>query len=124
MTGAGSALHAVNHMAFWRCSHGARWRSRRRGPPPQGDRSARRSSAPRQGAELIIVADGGAACGRMGGVADLGVAAERLVWSDTFDRPSGSVPDPEVWVAEVGGGGWGDAQLQTYTAPPANASIT
>jgi beta-glucanase (GH16 family) len=43
---------------------------------------------------------------------------------EKFDRPSGSVPDPAVWVAEVGGGGWGDAQLQTYAAPPANASIT
>lgn len=49
---------------------------------------------------------------------------ERLVWSDEFDRLIGPTPDPGVWVSEVGGGGWGDDQLQTYTAPPANAFIT
>ena len=29
-----------------------------------------------------------------------------------------------MWLAEVGGGGWGDAQEQTYTQPPANAFLT
>ncbi|WP_076680118.1 family 16 glycosylhydrolase [Microbacterium sp. RU33B] len=47
-----------------------------------------------------------------------------MTWSEEFDGPAGAPPDPSVWVAEVGGGGWGDAQEQTYTRPPANASLT
>ena len=46
------------------------------------------------------------------------------VWSDDFDGPAGSPPDPAVWQAELGDGGWGDDQLQRYTAPPANAFHT
>ena len=45
-------------------------------------------------------------------------------WSQEFEGPAGAVPDPTVWVAEVGGGGWGDSQLQTYAEPPANAFLT
>lgn len=48
----------------------------------------------------------------------------RLVWSDEFDGPAGAPPDPSVWSHDVGGGGWGDDQLQTYTDDPANASLT
>lgn len=48
----------------------------------------------------------------------------RLVWSDEFDGPAGAPPDPAVWTHDVGGGGWGDRQLQTYTTDPANASLT
>jgi beta-glucanase (GH16 family) len=46
------------------------------------------------------------------------------VWLDDFDGPAGAPPDPSVWQAEVGGGGWGDDQLQCYTASPANACHT
>lgn len=45
-------------------------------------------------------------------------------WADEFEGPAGSAPDPSVWVPELGAGGWGDAQLQTYTEPPANAALT
>lgn len=37
-------------------------------------------------------------------------------WSDTFDGAAGSPPDPAVWTAELGAGGWGNNELQTYTA--------
>jgi beta-glucanase (GH16 family) len=47
-----------------------------------------------------------------------------MTWAQEFDGPKGAPPDPSIWVAEVGGGGWGDAQEQTYTQPPANASLT
>jgi beta-glucanase (GH16 family) len=33
---------------------------------------------------------------------------------DDFDGPAGAPPGP-AWTAELGGGGWGDEQLQTYT---------
>lgn len=46
-----------------------------------------------------------------------------LVWSDEFDGAAGDLPDPTVWRAELGGGGWGCGQSQTYTDHPANGSL-
>ncbi len=46
-----------------------------------------------------------------------------LVWSDEFDAPDGSRPDPAKWVYDLGGGGWGNEELQTYTDRAENASI-
>jgi beta-glucanase (GH16 family) len=40
---------------------------------------------------------------------------------DDFDGPAGTAPSERFWRFEVGGGGWGDEQLQTYTA--ANATL-
>jgi beta-glucanase (GH16 family) len=46
----------------------------------------------------------------------------RLVWSDEFD--AGTLPDPARWNFQVGGGGWGNQELQYYTdARPENARI-
>ncbi len=42
-------------------------------------------------------------------------------WEDNFS--TGSVPDPSKWNYEVGGGGWGNNELQYYT-PGANSSIS
>jgi beta-glucanase (GH16 family) len=47
----------------------------------------------------------------------------QLVWSDEFDGPHGASPDPDKWVFDLGGGGWGNNELQTYTDRPENASI-
>ena len=44
------------------------------------------------------------------------------MWVDDFDGPEGAPPSPESWTAELGGGGWGDEQLQTYTRE--NARLT
>ncbi len=38
----------------------------------------------------------------------------QLVWADEFDRPG--QPDPTKWTCDVGGGGWGNHELQFYTA--------
>lgn len=38
-----------------------------------------------------------------------------LVWSDEFDGPAGSTIDPTKWTSEVGGGGFGNRELQYYT---------
>lgn len=46
-----------------------------------------------------------------------------IAWNDEFDGPDGSRPDPARWVHDVGGGGWGNEELQTYTDRAANASI-
>ena len=39
------------------------------------------------------------------------------VWSDEFDGPAMQAPDPGKWSFDVGGGGWGAKQLQTYCSP-------
>jgi len=46
-----------------------------------------------------------------------------LIWSDEFDAPDGSMPDPEKWSFNTGGGGWGNAERQYYTDRRENAVI-
>jgi beta-glucanase (GH16 family) len=46
-----------------------------------------------------------------------------LTWSDEFDGPNGSPPDPSRWTHEQGGSGWGNNERQFYTARPENAQI-
>lgn len=62
------------------------------------------------------------------GVRHSGLAAEasgpwRLVWSDEFDRADGSAPDPAKWVHDLGGGVWGNNELEYYTDSRANSRI-
>lgn len=45
----------------------------------------------------------------------------KLAWSDEFDGRDGSPPDPSKWTLETGGDGWGNDELQYYTARLANA---
>ena len=46
-----------------------------------------------------------------------------LAWSDEFNGPDGSRPDPAKWKFEVGGNGWGNRELEYYTNRPENSSI-
>lgn len=52
-----------------------------------------------------------------------------LAWSDEFDGPAGTPPDPASWGYDLGDGsangleGWGNRELQSYTASPENASM-
>ena len=47
----------------------------------------------------------------------------RLVWSDEFNQPDGSAPDPAKWGYETGGNGWGNQELEYYTSRANNARI-
>jgi len=47
----------------------------------------------------------------------------QLSWNDEFDGADGSRPDPSRWVFELGGEGWGNQELETYTARPENSRI-
>jgi beta-glucanase (GH16 family) len=38
-----------------------------------------------------------------------------LVWSDDFTGTAGSAPDNTKWAFDLGGGGWGNNELQVYT---------
>jgi len=44
-----------------------------------------------------------------------------LVWSDEFNGTDGSAPDPTKWANDIGGGGWGNSELETYTNSLENA---
>jgi beta-glucanase (GH16 family) len=51
----------------------------------------------------------------------------KLAWSDEFDGAAGSAPDSAKWVLETGDGpnhdGWGNAELETYTARSQNVAL-
>lgn len=53
------------------------------------------------------------AVGRAEDSAPAAAADWKLVWSDEFDRDG--LPDPQRWSYDVGGHGWGNAELQFYT---------
>jgi beta-glucanase (GH16 family) len=44
-----------------------------------------------------------------------------LVWSDEFS--SGSAPDSTKWTYDIGGGGWGNQELESYTSRTQNVQI-
>ncbi len=52
----------------------------------------------------------------------------RLAWSDEFDEPAGSPPNPDHWGHAIGDGtaegipGWGNNELETYTDRAENAA--
>jgi beta-glucanase (GH16 family) len=45
-----------------------------------------------------------------------------LVWHDEFDAPAGASFDTSRWVADTGGGGWGNDERQRYTTDPSNVA--
>uniref|UniRef100_A0A7C1FGT9 Glycosyl hydrolase family protein n=1 Tax=Caldilinea aerophila TaxID=133453 RepID=A0A7C1FGT9_9CHLR len=51
-----------------------------------------------------------------------------LIWSDEFNDPAGTSPNPNKWTHEIGDGtmygipGWGNGERQFYTNDPLNAS--
>ena len=46
-----------------------------------------------------------------------------LTWGDEFDGPNGSGIDASKWIAEIGGNGWGNKELEYYTSRTQNASL-
>ncbi len=48
----------------------------------------------------------------------------QLVWSDDFDGANGSAPDATKWAIQTGGNGWGNNELESYTARPANVQVS
>jgi beta-glucanase (GH16 family) len=60
--------------------------------------------------------------------ADPGPDGWELAWSDEFDEPAGTPPNPANWAYEIGDttpdgkNGWGNEELQYYTDDPSNAA--
>jgi beta-glucanase (GH16 family) len=50
-------------------------------------------------------------------------ASEDPVWQQEFDGPAGAAPDASVWNHETGDHGWGNEELQNYTASRANSAL-
>src|SRR5687767_2043837 len=46
-----------------------------------------------------------------------------LTWSDEFTGPNGSAVDSAKWGFDIGGNGWGNNELESYTNRTANASL-
>jgi len=46
-----------------------------------------------------------------------------LIWQDEFDGPVDQSPDPNKWVFDIGGSGWGNNQLEFDTDRPENVSL-
>jgi len=63
-------------------------------------------------ATLIITASGAAR-----------TTAWKLAWSDEFDGPWMAQPDSSKWAYDIGGGGWGNAELEVYTNAVDNAHL-
>ena len=52
-----------------------------------------------------------------------GDPAINYAFADEFDGPAGSGPDPAKWGYDIGGGGWGNDELQVYTSSRANSFL-
>ncbi len=46
-----------------------------------------------------------------------------LSWSDEFSGVNGSAPDPSKWTFDLGGNGWGNQELETYTSRSQNVQV-
>ena len=46
-----------------------------------------------------------------------------LAWSDEFEGPNGSAVDSSKWSFDIGGKGWGNNELETYTNRTVNAHV-
>lgn len=63
-----------------------------------------------------------AVCAQEPAAGTVAPAGWKLAWHDEFDH--GTQPDPARWNYDVGGGGWGNRELQFYTqARPENARV-
>src|SRR5260221_6642341 len=81
------------------------------------------------GATLTVLASGCGTARPAGGslapaTASPPASAWTLAWSDEFDGPAGALVDSTRWVAEVGGHGWGNHELEYYTDRSQNASLS
>jgi beta-glucanase (GH16 family) len=69
---------------------------------------------------------GAAGLGAIGlGIAEImsGSPQPRYTFADDFDGPAGSAPDPSKWTYDLGGGGWGNDELEIYTSSRENSFL-
>jgi beta-glucanase (GH16 family) len=54
----------------------------------------------------------------------LSTEGRKLVADDEFDGTEGAAPNSDAWDYDLGGGGWGNNEKQTYTKDPANVRLS
>jgi beta-glucanase (GH16 family) len=52
-----------------------------------------------------------------------GTCTTAVSCGDDFTGAAGAAPDPTKWIHEMGGGGWGNSELECYTDSLANAHL-
>ncbi len=52
-----------------------------------------------------------------------GASKWKMTWSDEFNGADGSSLDASKWVFDLGGSGWGNKELESYTARPVNVQL-
>jgi beta-glucanase (GH16 family) len=52
-----------------------------------------------------------------------GAQTYTLRWADEFDGAAGNAPDQTKWNYDIGGNGWGNNELETYTRRPENVFL-
>ena len=72
------------------------------------------------GSALAVSAAGAYAGGGKKTAADSAARARTLIWSDEFNGPDGSMPDPAKWAVVTNGSGYGNRELEYYTDRPSN----
>ncbi|PZE90032.1 glycoside hydrolase family 16 protein [Curtobacterium sp. MCBD17_008] len=78
---------------------------------------------------LLTLGLGAAAAVGLTGVATLrpevarAATAPMLLAADEFDGPAGSAPNPGIWRHDLGGGGWGNGELEVYTDSRRNSAL-
>jgi beta-glucanase (GH16 family) len=93
------------------------------GPRDAGTHDARAEAGARDASASDGAVDSGDNADT-GATADSGAPSGwKLVWSDEFDGPAGSLLNASRWVYETGGGGWGNNQLEFDTNRAENASL-
>jgi beta-glucanase (GH16 family) len=89
-------------------------------PPDMLGSTRRWSRAAVMLAALLAGACGGKSAGSTGPSTTPPVTQN---WSDEFDGPANALPDSAKWTYDLGGGGWGNQELETYTNQPQNVHL-
>jgi beta-glucanase (GH16 family) len=72
---------------------------------------------------LVLTSSLAVACPAQNSATPVANDGWQLVWSDEFNRPNGSSVDPTKWVVETGDQGWGNNELEYYTASAENLFV-
>jgi len=69
---------------------------------------------------FLAASGAGRSCAQNAVNADPARDGRNLIWSDEFNGPDGSRPDPAKWMVVNDGSGYGNRELEYYTDRPAN----
>lgn len=90
-------------------------------PPPAASKATRCLGHSALVFALAFATAVSASCG--GGASASGNGTWTLVWSDEFKDANGSAPDSTKWTYDIGGNGWGNQELESYTSRPQNVRV-